>query len=579
MRSTTTTTRFTLAFRLGLALVGIATLSITIALVLQERALSTDLMHSAQHRLGSSSRAAARLVETHLRTVTDRFQAVSGTPQFRATLEVNDGPTLAFFAEGLRAREEALQIIFFDDENQPVATAGEFLPEARVGAAGPAEILIEGGTLVAVVSVELQTSGRRVGRLVAVEEIQAGLFEEWSALCGARVVIDAGPQNRAPPEETLVRELQAYPMRVEMSLAAENMAIANSRKSLYAAALTALVAAFAVSVFLSRTLAAPIREIKNVAERIGGGELSSRVLSSRRDEIGQLAMAVNDMALRLSQHRDYLVQANRELMTVNTRLRDAKDRSEEANQAKNEFLANISHELRTPMHAILSYSKFGRSKWESAERKNLLEFFEKIGLSGVRLLRLIDNLLDLSKLEAGKTQPRFECADLRNVVDVALSEMGGLLEERQLSVQVEDELQSSPRVDRDRIAQVFRNILGNAIKFSPVKGSILVRLEEEDGWVAVSVADEGPGIQDDETELIFDKFVQASRTKTGAGGTGLGLAISREIVEAHGGTISVGQSPLKGACLAFRIPVNQPGQPSAADPRATPQPVGVGERA
>ncbi len=223
------------------------------------------------------------------------------------------------------------------------------------------------------------------------------------------------------------------------------------------------------------------------------------------------------------------------------KLREAKEVAESANQTKSEFLANMSHELRTPMHAILSYSRFGLSKFETAPKEKLFSYFQTIEKSGNRLLKLLNNLLDLSKLEFGKATFSMKEANLPAMLDAVVCEMRSSGEEKGLVISVDNQLVNDMiYCDEFKMNQVFCNLLSNAMKFSDAGEKVHINLKssgEHTNAVIVEVFNRGVGIPDDELESIFDKFVQSRKSKTGAGGTGLGLAICREIIQAHGGKI------------------------------------------
>lgn len=232
----------------------------------------------------------------------------------------------------------------------------------------------------------------------------------------------------------------------------------------------------------------------------------------------------------------------------------AKAEAESANQAKSEFLANMSHELRTPLHAILSFASFGIKKYAVAEPEKILDYFNRIQNSGSVLLELLNDLLDLAKLESRRTRFTFEPTDISMLIRSVVSEMDILLSERNLTIRQELlEFDEKVTLDAEKIKQVLRNLFDNAIKFSPVGGTIDVSISRDQNSVRVSVRDQGPGIPPDELEAVFDKFVQSSKTKTGAGGTGLGLAICHEIIAAHGGLIWAENRPEGGTTFSFEI--------------------------
>jgi signal transduction histidine kinase len=260
-----------------------------------------------------------------------------------------------------------------------------------------------------------------------------------------------------------------------------------------------------------------------------------------------LAARVRSM-MRIKQSYDAVVRMNQEL-------KDAKQAAETANEAKSQFLANVSHELRTPLHGILSFAAFGMKKVHAAEKEDLFRYFQKIDQSGVMLLNLVDDLLDLSKLEAGRAVIAAKPANLGALITAVVDEFSSLAAHRHITVSLADNIGSvTAYLDQDKIKQVLRNLLGNAIKFSADHQAIEVSVRETEEDVLVSVADRGPGVPGNELETIFDKFIQSSKTRTGAGGTGLGLAICREIIQGHQGRIWAENRAGGGAILTFALP-------------------------
>jgi PAS domain S-box-containing protein len=287
----------------------------------------------------------------------------------------------------------------------------------------------------------------------------------------------------------------------------------------------------------------------------------AKLLLARRSDVAR-----KQAEAELARHRDNL----REMVEEQTRdARVARDEAQRANQAKSAFLANMSHELRTPMHAILAFAKLGKTRAAQDDAHKLNDYFGRIRASGDRLLALLNDLLDLSKLEAGKMVLDLRPCALDRLVREVAREFDEVFKAKgvQLRVQGETAL-AEVALDYGRIGQVLRNLLSNAVKFTPQDRTVdircgacelpLGRRRDDQGLtqpgVEIVISDEGIGIPPTELERVFDKFVQSSRTRTGAGGTGLGLAISREIVEAHRGRIFARNNAKGGTDFVVRLP-------------------------
>ncbi|AXS78867.1 ATP-binding protein [Dechloromonas sp. HYN0024] len=287
-------------------------------------------------------------------------------------------------------------------------------------------------------------------------------------------------------------------------------------------------------------------------------------LTSHRDRAERYAQR---LTRELSEHRDHL----QDLVSQRTASLDgALKQARAASQAKSEFLANMSHELNTPMHAILGFVELGLKRTKDLNDPKITQYFERIDQSGQRLLSLIDELLDLSKLDAGQVELHPQTFDAEQLVQQVGAQLEPLLLSRQLRLDIITQTTGIKlTADINRITQVICNLLSNAIKFSPVGGTIRVELTSallpagrraaDSGMqsaLALRFIDQGVGIPEDELESIFDKFVQSSATKSGAGGTGLGLAICRGIVSQHRGTIVAHNNPEQGACFVVTLPLN-----------------------
>ena len=266
----------------------------------------------------------------------------------------------------------------------------------------------------------------------------------------------------------------------------------------------------------------------------------------------------------LNQHRARL---EHDIAQRTLDLEAAKAKAESANLAKSEFLANMSHELRTPMHAIMSFASLGTEKLQHHTLEKLPLYLQRIHESGARLLALLNGLLDLSKLEAGKMIYDMQPHDMAVLVRTVVEQVELLAKQKSLTLLVHPCDESTLVLcDGPRIIQVLYNLLSNSIKFTPNGRTITMAMTQQmpvadeaspqgHPILAVTIRDEGIGIPDDELDKVFEKFVQSRKTKTGAGGTGLGLSICREIVEAHGGAISAVNNVEGGSAFTFTLPV------------------------
>ena len=329
-----------------------------------------------------------------------------------------------------------------------------------------------------------------------------------------------------------------------------------------------LLAAFMSIMYFRRTICAPILELAATAERITSSkDYSLEATHNYRDETGILANAFNAMLREVRRRDEELTKANETLehkVTIRThQLQEQTHRAEAANAAKSEFLRNMSHEFRTPLHALISFSAYGIKEAQSSSRDQFTKYFQFIQTGAYRLSKLVDEVLDLSKLEQRQSEFVFSQHDICTLVEEAADSLKPLLQDKQLSIHFDHE--HTPMMltcDKEKITQVITNLLGNAIKFTPVGKSITLMSRtttDPDGQerVCISIKDEGIGVPEEEKEIIFDSFKQSSRTDTGAGGTGLGLAICKHIVEAHDGHIWLENNQnTPGAVVFFHIPAS-----------------------
>ena len=264
---------------------------------------------------------------------------------------------------------------------------------------------------------------------------------------------------------------------------------------------------------------------------------------------------------RKKREESLLIKYSDKLVSQAISLQEAKVKAEDANRLKSEFLANISHELRTPMNSILGFSRQCRQYIDRWPQQKIEQKLDIIQVSGQRLLNLLNDLLDLSKLDAGHQAMNFRKGYLRPVLEKSCQEVSSLLDDKNMccNIQMASLVESMLiEFDQTRCNQVFINMLSNAIKFSPFGSNIDIHVSAtKESGIEICFMDQGVGIPDDEYDLIFSAFCQSSVTATGAGGTGLGLAISKQIIQAHQGQIYAKPNCPAGTIFVINIPVTQ----------------------
>jgi len=304
-----------LSARLFLILCGVAAFSTGSILVHQERTLTRDLESAASDRLDRAGQATRQLLSSHLQSLGERYRAISGTPQFRAALEIDDLPTLRFFASDLVDREGAAVVAFFDSNGRLEASAGDTsLTEGRLASGlDESDLLDWSGRLYAVAQIPLRTGGKLLGHLVALEEITSAQLERWSALCGASVHLAVRGSTQRDRLERSVDSIGGLELRVGANLESEAAALRNSRLQLVIGATVALSIAIVASLFLARGVVRPIIEMKSAALRTLEGDFEARTASRRADEIGDVARAFDQMLSWLRGYRTQVEEQRRVL--------------------------------------------------------------------------------------------------------------------------------------------------------------------------------------------------------------------------------------------------------------------------
>ena len=326
----------------------------------------------------------------------------------------------------------------------------------------------------------------------------------------------------------------AMTARTNAVIAQNASAYENSRNQFIGVAAGAIALALLLGFVLSWSVIGPIQKINTRLAAIASGDFSGHVDVPNRDELGALATNVNQM-------NDELRRLYREVET--------------ASQHKSDFLANMSHELRTPLNAIIGFSQVLREGMAGDVNKKQAEYLEDILSSGNHLLSLINDVLDLSKVEAGQVELELAPFSLQEALE------RGVAMVRERATQDEVQVTLAPNADVDviagderRIRQVIFNLLSNAVKFTPAGGSVDVWATQVNGEVSVSVADTGPGIALADRRRVFEEFQQTEAGVEQGEGTGLGLALSKRLVELHGGRMWVDSELGRGSTFVFTLP-------------------------
>jgi len=322
--------------------------------------------------------------------------------------------------------------------------------------------------------------------------------------------------------------------------------------------LVGLGMALVASLFVARRVVRPLETLRNGVERIGRGDMNSRLELKTGDEIEVLAEEFNKMAENL--HRAYdelehkVTERTRDLAIANERL-------QELDQLKSDFVSNVSHELRTPLTAIKGAVDLVLREVAGPLTEKQIHYLTRVRSNTQHLTSLINDVLDLSKIESGSSEVKFNRVSLSSLVHEVIETLRPVAAEKAIRLDpIVTERSIFVLADPDKINQVLMNLIGNAIKFTPASGTVTVSASRNDQKnVQVSVSDTGPGVLPSERETIFDKFYQiADEEGAKPKGTGLGLAICKALVELHGGKIWVESEVKQGSTFNFTLPADIP---------------------
>jgi signal transduction histidine kinase len=360
--------------------------------------------------------------------------------------------------------------------------------------------------------------------------------------------------------------------RVSLPVNAIETGVNKNRAWLISSAfLTAIGIMFASYRIIKYVIVKPVNHLKEVSDAIAAGELNVRSEIQTADEFEDLSHAFNRMLRNLVSMQDRLKKVNTDLDRKVDELARANLALYESNRLKSDFLATMSHELRTPLNSILGFSEVLQSGNLSDKQTR---WVSNIQTSGTQLLNLINDILDLAKIEAGKMQIRLEMFDLAEVNESLVGMFRPLAEKKNIDLRhVHDATLPIVRQDATKLRQILSNLLSNAIKFTPEGGRVKLETERAGDEVILRVHDTGVGIAREDQDLIFEKFRQAANPMTREqGGTGLGLSIVRELAKLLGGDVTLESELGRGSTFTVRLPLALRDESSLAADLTAPAP-------
>jgi signal transduction histidine kinase len=409
---------------------------------------------------------------------------------------------------------------------------------------------------------------RRVGQELAVlpaEEDRGPVYRCFRAVRIEPTCIDChAHEGRATLPSQVGQIVGMIDLTVPVSRASGSLTWWTRGSFVVGAALAALLAFFVFVIITQRLILQPVRQLRDIADKVTEGDFAVRSSIRTGDELERLGESFNEMLQAINDQHEKLRAANRALDLKLNELAEVNVTLYRANQVKSEFLTNVSHELRTPLNSVIGFADL----LTEDENDRIRRYGQNISAAARSLLGMINDLLDLAKIEAGKAEVRVDKVSVTDMCQMILTLMKPLADKKQLELRLSLG-EGIPLIltDAGKLQQILHNLVSNAIKFTPAGGQVAVTAEKETARregrdveeVAVTVVDTGSGIAEADQQRIFEKFYQVDRTLTReSSGTGLGLAIAKELTGLLGGRLTLKSSPGHGAAFTVHLPVEPP---------------------
>ncbi len=339
----------------------------------------------------------------------------------------------------------------------------------------------------------------------------------------------------------------------------------NKKNMMIAGLLTLFSLIIGISILIRRLILIPMNKLKTSIDEFSGGKFSPLSNINTGDEFEELYISFSSMAESLKEYHlslnDKIRAATMDIELTNTRLIEMNSLLKEASIRKSDFIARASHELRTPLTSIKGAIDYINARFSINNNEKegytvpdeILIFLEIIKKNSERLIRMVNDMLDLERIEQGRSELNLSNIKPSCLIEETITYFRIEAEKKNIRFTTFLDCELSVCADEDRIRQVLSNLLTNAIKFSPDNSEIAVHAYTKEGLLNVRICDQGPGIEYSKQDIIFEKFFKYGNKE----GAGLGLAICKRIVEAHGGSIGVQSDGKKGCCFYFKLPLNE----------------------